>query len=106
MHPKAESFRAVSTSNSSAWQRYLDTADSILATVFNSWIDHIEHVNPLLACTVWIAAGVQLVHRVFGPPGTNRRLHQSNFDRLRSKYKLYVMYWRTLVILLEKLKVL
>ena len=27
--PKAESFSAVSTPNSSAWKRYLDAADSI-----------------------------------------------------------------------------
>lgn len=106
LHPKADSFSAVSTPNSSAWKRYLDAADSILTIVSNSSIDHIKHVNPFLACTIWIAAAVQLVHRVFGPPGTNRRLLESNFDRLRSNYTQYVTYWQTPTILLEKLNIL
>ena len=106
LHPKADSFSAVSTPNSSAWKRYLDAADSILTIVSNSSIDHIKHVNPFLACTIWIAAAVLLVHRVFGPPGTNRRLLQSNFDRLRSNYTQYVTYWQTPTILLEKLNIL
>ena len=106
LHPKADSFSAVSTPNSSAWKRYLDAADNILTIVSNSSIDHIKHVNPFLACTIWIAAAVLLVHRVFGPPGTNRRLLQSNFDRLRSNYTQYVTYWQTPTILLEKLNIL
>ena len=105
-HPKAESFSAVSTPNSSAWKSYLNAADSMLTVVSNSSIDRIKHVNPFLACTVWVAAAVQLVHRVFGPLGTNRRLLQSNFDRLRSKYTQYVTYWQTPTTLLEKLNIL
>lgn len=106
LHPKADSFSAVSTPNSSAWKRYLDAADSILTIVSNSSIDHIKYVNPFLACTIWIAAAVELCHRVFGPPGTNRRLMQSNFDRLRSNYTQYVTYWQTPCSLLEKLNTL
>ena len=106
LHPKAESFSAVSTSNSGPWKRYLDTTHSILTIISSSSIDHNEHVNPFLACTIWIAAAVQLVHRVFGPPGTNRRFLQSNFDRLRSNYEPYVKYWQTPIILLEKFNVL
>ncbi len=89
LHPKADSFSAVSTPNSSAWKRYLNAADSILTIVTNSSIDHIKYVNTFLACTIWIAAAVELCHRVFGPPGTNRRLMQSNVDRLRSNYTQY-----------------
>lgn len=106
LHPQADSFSAVSTPNSSAWKRYLDAADSILTIVSNSSIDHIKYVNPFLACTIWIAAAVELCHRVFGPPGTNRRLMQSNFDRLRSNYTQYVTYWQTPCSLLEKLNTL
>jgi hypothetical protein len=77
-----------------ALSRYSDAADKVLLIVNNAAEEHIQHVNPFLASTIWLAAAVQLVCKVFTPPGTNKTLIESNFEVLRLNYKQYVDYWK------------
>jgi hypothetical protein len=78
-----------------ALSRYSDAAEKVLLIVNNAPEEHIQHVNPFLASTIWLAAAVQLVCKVFTPPGTNKTLIDSNFEVLRLNYKQYVDYWKT-----------
>lgn len=76
-----------------SWNHYLDAANSIVDVVRSSSQNHVKHVNPCLAQTIWLAAAAQVLCTVFGPEQTDRRVAESNLDLLRSTFKLYVGFW-------------
>jgi Fungal specific transcription factor domain/Fungal Zn(2)-Cys(6) binuclear cluster domain len=76
-----------------SWNHYLDAANSIVNVVRSSSQNHVKHVNPCLANTIWLAAAAQVLCTVFGPEQTDRRVAESNLDLLRSTFKLYVSFW-------------
>lgn len=76
-----------------AWNHYLDAANNIVDVVRSSSQEHVQHVNPMLANTIWLAAAAQVLCTVFGPEQTDRRVAESNLDLLRSTFKLYVGFW-------------
>ncbi|KAF8856086.1 hypothetical protein BDZ45DRAFT_692076 [Acephala macrosclerotiorum] len=82
------------TPDSEALNRYSDAADKVLLVVNNCAEDHIQYTNPFIASTIWLAAAVQLVYKVFCPTGTKRILVDSNFEVLRLNHKRYVEYWK------------
>jgi hypothetical protein len=82
------------TPDSEALNRYSDAADKVLLVVNNCAEDHIRYANPFIASTIWLAAAVQLVYKVFCPAGTKRILVDSNFEVLRLNHKQYVEYWK------------
>jgi hypothetical protein len=76
-----------------AWNHYLDAANSIVNLVRSSSQTHVQHVNPMLANTIWLAAAAQVLCTVFGPERTDRRVAESNLDLLRLTFKLYAAFW-------------
>ena len=76
-----------------AWNHYLDAANNIVSVVRSSSQNHVQHVNPCLANTIWLAAAAQVLCTVFGPEQIDRRVAESNLDLLRSTFKLHVAFW-------------
>jgi hypothetical protein len=90
--------------DNNALNSYLQAADNILTIINSSAENHVQHVNPLLASTIWLAAAVQVVYKVFGPPEVNRELAESKFDVLRLHHRTYVEFWNTPQVLQENLE--
>lgn len=82
-------------SDNGSWRNYLDSVDRILHIINNSSADHIQYLNPFIACTVWIAAAVLLVHKVFSPPSPQTGLNKSKIDLLRFNFNQYLRFWDT-----------
>ncbi|CAI4218727.1 unnamed protein product [Parascedosporium putredinis] len=76
-------------------RQYFEAADNILMVVNRSCEDHIQHINPFLPSTIWLAAAVQLVRKYIGGPGINQGLIKSRFDVLYLTYKRCVEFWDT-----------
>ena len=76
-----------------AWNHYLDAANSIVELVRSSSPKQVQHVNPMLANTIWLAAAAQVLCTVFGPDQTDRRTAKSNLELLRTTFKEYVSFW-------------
>ncbi|OCL14888.1 hypothetical protein AOQ84DRAFT_189457 [Glonium stellatum] len=89
-----------------AFEKYFEAADNILTVLNRSCDDHVRYVNPFLASTVWLAAAVQLVRKVFGVPGTNADLAKSKFEVLHLHYKQFVSYWGISTALQQNLEVI
>jgi hypothetical protein len=87
-------------------RQYFEAADNILAIVHRSSDDHIQYINPFLSSTIWLASAVQLVHKEFGPPGTNRSLIKSKFEVLYMTYKRCIRFWDTQTALQQNLEML
>jgi hypothetical protein len=87
-------------------RQYFEAADNILAIVHRSSDDHIQYINPFLSSTIWLASAVQLVHKEFGPPGTNRSLVKSKFEVLYMTYKRCIRFWDTQTALQQNLEML
>lgn len=60
-------------------QRYFEAADNIVSIVNGSCEDHVQHINPFLPSTIWLAAAVQLVQKHMGRLSTNPSLVKSRF---------------------------
>lgn len=91
------------TPDTEALNRYSDAADKVLLVVNNCADDHIKYTNPFIASTIWLAAAVQLVYKVFCPTGTKEILVDSNFEVLRLNHKQYVDYWKMSISLQHNL---
>lgn len=76
-----------------AIHQYFDAADEILHIIRRSSDDHIRWINNFLSSTIWLASAVQMVHKEFGPPGTNTLLIKSKFEALNMTYKKCVCFW-------------
>lgn len=85
---------------------YLEAADNILSITRRSHEDHIKYINPFLASTIWLASAVELVHKEFGPSGTNRNLIKSKFEVLYQTYKKCVGFWGIQTALQHNLELL
>jgi hypothetical protein len=89
--------------NSTELDQYFEAADNILTIVNRSCDEHVRYVNPFLASTIWLAAAVQLIYKLFGPPGTNGNLIKSKFDVISLNYKQFVGYWHMSTALQQNL---
>ncbi|KAJ6124656.1 hypothetical protein N7471_011973 [Penicillium samsonianum] len=78
-----------------AQQQYYEAADRILRIVSQSCEEHIQHINPFLSSTLWLASAVQLVRKHFARAPANRSLIKSRFDVLYMTYRRCVDFWGT-----------
>jgi hypothetical protein len=83
----------MNSSDNLAMNQYFEAADEILRIIRRSSDDHIQWINNFLSSTIWLASAVQLVHKEFGPLGTNRSLIKSKFEVLNMTYKKCVSFW-------------
>ncbi|KAE8143229.1 fungal-specific transcription factor domain-containing protein [Aspergillus pseudotamarii] len=96
-HPSGNSagrstFSLLDTENG-ALRQYYEAADRILGIVNRSCEDHVQHINPFLPSTIWLASAVQLVRKHFARTQSNRDLVKSRFDVLYLTYKRCVQFW-------------
>lgn len=91
-------------SGSSALRHYFKAADSILGIVNQSCEEHIQHINPFLSSTIWLASAVQLVRKHFARTPANRSLIKSRFEVLYFTYKRCVQFWDTQTALQQNLE--
>ncbi|KAK9461900.1 fungal-specific transcription factor domain-containing protein [Lipomyces oligophaga] len=89
-----------------ALEQYFEAADNILGIVKRSSDDQIIYMNPFLVSTIWLASAVELVHKEFGPPGTNRVLIKSKYDVLYLTYKKCATFWDIQTAMQHNLEVL
>lgn len=87
-----------------SWNCYLNAAQELVSIVRNSSPNHVQHVNPFLSNTVWLAATAQIVSRLFGPPRNHPRLAESNLDLLQKNIDAYISFWGVSKTLQQKLK--
>jgi hypothetical protein len=86
-----------------AWNHYLNSADSIIALIRGTSSNHVRHVNPFLANTIWLAAAAQVLGMLFRPQTIDRRTAESNIDLLRSTFNRYASFWNISPSLKDKL---
>jgi hypothetical protein len=78
-----------------AQRQYYEAADGILRIVSQSCEEHIQHINPFLSSTIWLASAVQLVRKHFARASASRSLIKSRFDVLYLTYRRCVEFWGT-----------
>ncbi|KAH8901191.1 hypothetical protein GQ53DRAFT_850651 [Thozetella sp. PMI_491] len=89
------------------WVRqYFEAADNILSIVNRCCEEHIQHINPFLLSTIWLASAVQLVRKYLGRSSTNAGLIKSRFDVLYLTYKRCVSFWNAKTALQQNLETL
>jgi len=86
------------------WHRYVDAANLTAEVVRNSSPQHYQFVNPLIANALWYAAATLVVAKLFGPPGLDCRLAQSNFDLLVATLNKFELFWQIPSVLKYKLR--
>lgn len=86
------------------WDRYIDAANLTAQVIRNSSPQHYQYVNPLIANAVWFAAASLVVAKLFGPPGFDSRLAQSNFDLLVATLNKFESFWQIPSVLKYKLR--
>ncbi|EAW15391.1 fungal specific transcription factor domain-containing protein [Aspergillus fischeri NRRL 181] len=91
--------------NAQGWRNCLEAADNILAIVTRCPESHVKYVNPFLASTVWLAAALQIVRKVYGN-NIDAELIQSKVDCLRATCEKYAAFWQTPRRMLENLDTL
>ncbi|KAJ5544733.1 hypothetical protein N7535_006882 [Penicillium sp. DV-2018c] len=89
---------------SAAQRQYYDAADGILRIVSQSCEEHIQHINPFLSSTIWLASAVQLVRKHFAQAPASRSLIRSRFDVLYLTYRRCVDFWGTQTALQRNLE--
>ncbi|CAG9955826.1 unnamed protein product [Clonostachys rosea f. rosea IK726] len=87
-------------------QQYFEAADNILAIVSSSCEAHVQHINPFLLSTIWLAAAVQLVRRYVCRSSMSSSLIKSRFDVLYMTYKRCVDFWDAETALQQNLETL
>jgi hypothetical protein len=75
--------------------QYFEAADNILMIVNRSCENHIQHINPFLPSTIWLAAAAQLVRNYINTDNVSPGLIKSRFDVLYLTYKRCVEFWDT-----------
>jgi hypothetical protein len=88
--------------NAKGLQNCLQAADDICALTTRCSEDHVKHVNPFLASTVWLAAALQVLRKLFGN-GEYQDETTSKCERLRAICGRYTEFWHTPLSLLENL---
>ena len=94
------------TIDSMALSKYFEAADNILTIVQRSAPEHVQHINPCLSSTIWLASATQLVRKQFMPPGSNHDLVKSKFEVLHMTYKKAVEFWDIQTALQKNLETL
>ncbi|KAL1858068.1 hypothetical protein VTK73DRAFT_7965 [Phialemonium thermophilum] len=117
-HPAADqSPEAGGSTQASSWSgwrdphnpavaQYFEAADNILTIASRSCEEHVQHINPFLGSTLWLAAAVQLVRRHVGWCTTSPALIKSRFDVLYLTYKRSVEFWNTKTAMEQNLEAL
>ncbi|POR38189.1 Uncharacterized protein TPAR_01620 [Tolypocladium paradoxum] len=91
---------------SASVRQYFEAADNILSIVNRSCEEHIQHINPFLLSTIWLASAVQLVRKYLDRSVTNTSLIKSRFDVLYLTYKRCVSFWDAKTALQQNLETL
>ncbi|KAH7357287.1 hypothetical protein BKA65DRAFT_224582 [Rhexocercosporidium sp. MPI-PUGE-AT-0058] len=90
-----------------AWNHYLNAASEIVSLIRNCPPSHVQHANPFLASTIWLAAAAQVASKSFGSALVDSRVAESNLDVLQTNLNASVSFWGvsdTLKIKLETLE--
>ncbi|KAJ5481191.1 hypothetical protein N7475_000003 [Penicillium sp. IBT 31633x] len=87
-----------------AQRQYYEAADRILRIVSQSCEEHIQHINPFLSSTIWLASAVQLVRKHFTQAPSTRALIKSRFDVLYLTYRRCIDFWDTQTALQRNLE--
>ncbi|KAK2764671.1 fungal specific transcription factor [Colletotrichum kahawae] len=91
-------------SNSEGLRSCLEASDNIYAVIRRSSETHIEWTNPFLASTVWLAASLQILRKVFAPSTCGDLSEQeSKIEVLRGVCQRYTDFWDTPRSLLHNL---
>lgn len=87
------------TPNCEGLRNCLEAADNISAILENVPESHVKWTNPFLASTVWLAASLQVLRKVYHLGiGDEDKV---KFSRLRSTYQQYAHFWGTPLSLLD-----
>ena len=86
------------------WDRYVEAANLTAEVIRKSSPQHYEFVNPLIANAIWYAAASLVVAKLFGPPGFDSRLAQSNFELLVATLNKFELFWQIPSVLKHKLR--
>ncbi|VUC26551.1 unnamed protein product [Clonostachys rosea] len=86
-------------------RKCLEAADNILDIVKNSAHCHVQWVNPFFASTVWLAASMQILSKVF-EPDSDMNLIETKCEILRLTCEKYLEFWGTPIELLDNLNAL
>ncbi|KAK6067261.1 2,4-dichlorophenol 6-monooxygenase [Seiridium cupressi] len=85
---------------------YFEATDNILSIISRSSQNHIKHINPFLASTVWLASAVQLFRMHLTQGELSRTLIKSKFEALYMTYKRCVSFWDVQTALQQNLQAL
>lgn len=91
-----------SSKGAQGWQASLQAADNICALARACSKDHVKHVNPLLASTIWLAAALYVLKMTFAE-GENLSGRVSGYEILRATCEHYAEFWHTPPALLTNL---
>ena len=88
--------------NARGLKHCLQAADDIYALTSRCSDDHVKHVSPFLASTVWLSASLQVLRRLFGK---REDLEEtlSKYAILRATCERFTAFWHTPLALLENL---
>ncbi|KAJ2898102.1 hypothetical protein MKZ38_004161 [Zalerion maritima] len=86
----------------------LDAANKIASITSHCADEYVKCVNPFLASTVWLAASLQVLHKVMVNPEDKKELEasRSRCEALRRSCQLYAEFWSTPLVLLDNLATL
>lgn len=90
-----------STSHCEGLRNCLEASDNIFAILNNTSESHIKWVNPFLASTVWLAASLQILRKVYTLRNSGEEEEESKFPLLRLTCQRYAEFWGTPLALLE-----
>lgn len=77
----------------SSVREYFDAADNMLAIINRSSDDHVQHINPFLLSTIWLASAVQLMRSQLCRPGALKSAIKSRYEVLNLTYKRCSRFW-------------
>jgi hypothetical protein len=90
------------TENAVGLKHCLQAADDISTLIFQCPEDHVKHVSPFLASTVWLSASLQVLRKLFGK---REDLEEtlSKYAALRATCERFTAFWHTPLALLANL---
>jgi hypothetical protein len=88
-----------SISNCEGLRNCLEAADNILFVLKNVPEWHVKWLNPFLASTVWLAASLQILRKVYALGKEDEA--ESKFSLLRLTCQRYSLFWGTPLTLLQ-----
>lgn len=88
--------------NALGLEQCLQAADDIYTLTFQCPEDHVKHVSPFLASTVWLSASLQVLRRLLGKR-ENLEEALSKYAILRATCERFTTFWHTPLALLDNL---